>query len=460
MSRAGRIGAQSDHEVRSVVADIGWPAIGADATAHLQALLFQMERSQWLPPEKLLERQLGQLKFLLRHAQSTVPHYAETLRGRDIDGLGWAAFRALPILTRKGLQTGFDALKSDALPPGHGAVAEGKSSGSTGMPVRFLQTAVTQLFWNALTLREHLWQERDFTGKLAAIRIKVEEGRWPDWGLPAAAVFRTGPGATLNVRTDVGKQLDWLLREDPDYLITHASNLQALAEMSLKRGIRLPRLRQARSYSEALRPDLRERVREAWGVEVADGYSCEEAGNIALQCPNHEHYHVQAENLLVEILDEASKPCKPGETGRVVITTLHNFAMPLIRYEVGDYAEVGEPCDCGRGLPVLTRIHGRRRNMIELPDGRRHWPSMPASMWRAVAPIEQFQVTQVEIGSLDVSYVLGRPLTHEETLRLEKSLAERLGYHFRIRWAKVDAIARGAGGKYEDFVSKLFSNGE
>ena len=59
-----------------------------------------------------------------------------------------------------------------------------------------------------------------------------------------------------------------------------------------------------------------------------------------------------------------------------------------------------------------------------------------------------------------VSYVLGRPLTHEETLRLEKSLAERLGYHFRIRWAKVDAIARGAGGKYEDFVSKLFSNGE
>ena len=460
MNRADHSSNRSDAEVRSVVAGIGWPAIGADVAAHLQALLFQMEHSQWLPEAQLRERQLGQLRLLLRHVQSTVPHYTDTLRGVDIDGLGWESFQALPLLTRKILQSEFDTLRSTAPPPGHGAVVQGQSSGSTGMPVRFLQTAVTQFFWNALTLREHLWQQRDFSGKLAAIRIKVDEGRWPDWGLPAAAVFRTGPGATLNVRTDVDQQLDWLLREDPDYLVTHASNLHALAESSLKRGIRLPRLRQARSYSEALRPDLRERVRQAWGVEVADGYSCEEAGNIALQCPNHEHYHVQAESLLVEILDEAGKPCKPGETGKVVVTTLHNFAMPLIRYALGDYAELGAPCDCGRGLPVLARIHGRRRNMLVLPDGRRHWPSMPVSMWHAVAPIEQFQVTQVESGSLDVSYVMGRTLTHEETGRLEKSLAERFGYLFSIRWIRTDAIARGAGGKYEDFVSKLSAEGE
>lgn len=323
------------------------------------------------------------------------------------------------------------------------------------MPVRFLQTAVTQFFWNALTVREHLWQQRDFSGKLAAIRIKMKEGSWPDWGLPVAALFRTGPGATLNVRTDVERQLAWLVREDPDYLITHASNLHALAELSLKQGVRLPRLRQARTYSEALRPDLRETVRAAWGVQIADGYSCEEAGNIALQCPRHEHYHIQSENLLVEILDEAGRPCAPGETGRVVITTLHNFAMPLIRYELGDYAEVGEPCECGRGLPVLTRILGRRRNMVVLPDGRRHWPSMPSTMWHAVAPIEQFQVTQTGIGSLEVKYVMGRPLSQEEIAGLEQALAERFSHAFDIVWQRVDAIERGQGGKYEDFISLL-----
>ncbi|MCP5297083.1 MAG: phenylacetate--CoA ligase family protein [Zoogloeaceae bacterium] len=455
LSRPDQNGVRIDPEVRSVVSGIGWPAIGADAAAHLQALLFQMERSQWLPEESLRERQFGQLKLLLRHACSTVPHYAEMLRGIDTDGFDRDSFSALPLLTRKTLQSGFESLQSTAVPSGHGAVVQGQSSGSTGMPVRFLQTAVTQFFWNALTVREHLWQQRDFSGKLAAIRIKMKEGSWPDWGLPVAALFRTGPGATLNVRTDVERQLAWLVREDPDYLITHASNLHALAELSLKQGVRLPRLRQARTYSEALRPDLRETVRAAWGVQIADGYSCEEAGNIALQCPRHEHYHIQSENLLVEILDEAGRPCAPGETGRVVITTLHNFAMPLIRYELGDYAEVGEPCECGRGLPVLTRILGRRRNMVVLPDGRRHWPSMPSTMWHAVAPIEQFQVTQTGIGSLEVKYVMGRPLSQEEIAGLEQALAERFSHAFDIVWQRVDAIERGQGGKYEDFISLL-----
>lgn len=447
--------ARNEPEVRSVVSGIGWPGIGSDPAAHLQGLLFQMDRSQWLPEERLRERQLGQLKLLLRHAKSTVPHYAATLRDLDIDGLGWELFQALPLLTRKVLQSGFDSLRSSAIPPGHGAVVQGQSSGSTGTPVRFLQTAVTQLFWNALTLREHLWQVRDFTGKLAAIRVKMKEGRWPDWGLPAAALFRTGPGATLNVNTDIKKQLDWLQQENPDYLITHASNLHALAELSLKQGVRLPRLRQARTYSEALRPDLRETLRAAWGVEIADGYSSEEAGYIALQCPLFEHYHVQSENLLVEILDEAGRPCAPGETGRVVITTLHNFAMPLIRYELGDYAEAGGPCGCGRGLPVLTRILGRQRNMLVLPDGRRHWPSFPSAMWLSVAPIEQFQVVQIDPGCLEVAYVVGRTLTDVEMQRLEEAFSEKLGYRFAIRWSRVESIARGAGGKHEDFVSRL-----
>lgn len=442
-------------QVRSVVPGIAWPAIGNDAAAHLQCMLFQLGQSEWLPEEVLRARQLGQLRYLLRHAQASVPHYAEALRGLEVDRLDRNTFECLPRLTRQGLQEGFEALKSTAVPAHHGAVVERRSTGSTGMPVRFLQSGIDQVFWNTLTLREHLWQERDFTGKLAAIRVRMKQARWPDWGLPVAALFRTGPGATLDVRTDIEEQLGWLVREDPDYLITHASNLHALAALSIRRGIRLPRLRQARSYSEALRPDLRETVRAAWGVEVADAYSCEEAGYIALQCPRHAHYHVQSENLLVEILDEAGKPCAPGETGRVVLTTLHNFAMPLIRYELGDYAEVGEPCDCGRGLPVLRRIHGRRRNMIALPDGRRHWPSLPSAIWLSVAPIRQFQMIQPAADCLEILYVMERPLTPEERNRLEKLLAERLGHAFFIRWQQVDAIERGPGEKYEDFICRL-----
>lgn len=441
--------------VCSAVPGIEWPAIPDDHGAYLAALLYQFERSQWLSPGAIEERQLNQARMLLRHAAATVPHYRDILGGLAVEELDWQAFRELPLLTRKGLQAGFESLKSSHIPADHGNVAEGQSSGSTGTPVRFLQTEASQIFWNALTLREHLWQGRDFSGKLAAIRIKVEEGRRPDWGLPATALFRTGSVATLNVRTDVERQLDWLQRENPEYLITHASNLGALADLSLRRGIRLPRLRQARSYSEALRPGLRDDVRAAWGVEVADAYSCEEAGYIALQCPRHEHYHIQSENLLVEILDESGRPCEAGETGRVVVTPLHNFAMPLIRYELGDYAEVGTACSCGRGLPVLAKIHGRRRNMVTLPDGRRHWPSFPAEIWRDVAPVEQFRLVQRHLDRIEVNYVMARDLTPEEMSQLESALASRFGFRFHIVWKRHGALDCGPGYKYEDFVSEL-----
>jgi len=98
-------------EVRSVIAGIGWPGIPSDPGAHLAALLFQLERSQWLPAEQLRERQLGQLRMLLRHAKATVPYYARTLRGLDADRLDWTAFHALHTLSRKDLQAGFDVLK-------------------------------------------------------------------------------------------------------------------------------------------------------------------------------------------------------------------------------------------------------------------------------------------------------------------------------------------------------------
>lgn len=444
---------------RSAVPEVVWPVIGTDASAHLQSLLFQLEQSQWLSSDQLRDRQLGQLKLVLRHALQTVPYYAEAFRGLDVDHMAWTAFAELPSLQRSALQAQFDALSSSRHPVSHGQVTSNGSSGSTGMPVTVLATAATQLFWQALTLREHFWHHRDFAGKLATIRVTVDEARQPDWGPPVADVFQTGPAATLNVSTDVARQLDWLQREDPDYLITHPTNLGALAELSIKLGVRLPRLKQARTSGEALRPDLRATVYSAWNVDVADIYSCSELGVIALQCPLHEHYHVQSENLIVEVLRPDGQACRPGETGEVVLTTLHNFAMPLIRYRIGDYAELGEPCSCGRGLPVLKHIHGRQRNMLKMPDGTVNWPCFPGYMWQAVAPVEQFQLIQLELDRIEARYVMDRDLTSAEAAQLVAALQEKLGFPFRIDLRKVGSIDRTAAHKFEDFISALPPSG-
>ena len=441
--------------VGSVIPGMEWPAIGNDRAAHLQSLLFQLEQSQWLPAERLRERQLVQLRALLRHALATVPHYVASLAGLDIEALDWESFTRLPLISRRELQENFDSLSSRHPPAVHGMVTMGESSGSTGMPVRFRGTAVTQLFWNALTLREHLWQQRDFSGKLAVIRYGATEEEHPDWGAPVAAVFLTGPGATFDPNVDLDRQLEWLQRTDPDYLLTHPSNLGALAELSLEQKVSLPRLRQARTFSEALRSDLRDLVHTAWDVDVADIYSSREVGVMAFQCPGKDHYHVQAESLIVEVLHPDGSVCGLGETGEVVVTSLHNFALPLIRYRIGDFAEVGDACECGRGLPVLARIHGRQRNMITLPSGQQHWPSFTGKFWREIAPVEQFQLVQHRIDDIEARYVMARDLDAAEQQQLERALQERLRFPHPIRFVRLAQIERGPSRKYEDFISLL-----
>ena len=317
------------------------------------------------------------------------------------------------------------------------------------------RTEVTRHYWLALTLRDDIWHGRDFSGKLAAIRSKVERASLPSWFQESDGLL-TGPASVLNIREDIDAQLDWLAAENPDYLMTHPSNLHALARRALERGIRPSRLREARTFGEMLRPDLRELCQRAWGVGLTDLYSAEEVGCIALQCPQADHYHVQSENLLVEILDGQGKPCRPGEIGGVVVTTLHNFAMPLIRYRLRDFAEVGEACDCGRGLPVLRRVVGRQRNMVVVPGGRRHWPSFPGSAWTAAAPpVRQFQLVQHDLNRIEARLVCARPLTASEEEALRRMLTEQLGHPFLFEFTYLDTLEGTSNSKYEDFVSHV-----
>lgn len=444
-----------ESEVRSVVPGIGWPAIGSDPAAHMLGLLFQLEHTQWLPEQRLGQLQLAQLRILLRHARATVPHYSKALQQFEIDNLDWESFHALPLLNRRDLQENFEVLCSRNVPQHHGAVARGQSSGSTGSPACFLSTAVNQLFWNALTLREHYWHGRILSGKLAAIRNVEETGLWPDWGSPTNSVFRTGPGATMRIDTPIARQAEWLCEQNPDYLLSYPTNILALAEYCFQAGIRLPGLREVRSMGEVVTPELRARCLEAWGAPLVDMYSCQEAGYLALQCPTGEHYHVQSESVVLEILREDGRPCEPGEIGKVVVTSLHNFAMPLIRYEIGDFAERGGCCTCGRGMPVIQRIMGRARNVLTYPTGETHFPLLGGERYREIAPVSQYQVIQRSLGEIEARLVVQRPLTKNEEDSLRKFILSRLGYPFELRFSYPSKILASAGGKFEDFVSEV-----
>ncbi len=450
---------------RSSVEKILWPAPPDSHGAAALAMQFQLEQSQWWSAEDLARQQMAQLTLLVRHAHGNSPWWSAALDSagldlsRPLDAAGWSG---IPLLPRATVQAEYDALHCDNLPKSHGPCSVVATSGSTGLPVRVTKTRLGQVFWRALALRDHLWHRRDLRLKMAAIRHADGDRANPPrgirqrgWGSTLEVAFRTGPAVMVNVHSPIDAQVKWLQQEKPGYLLTYPSNLSALARHCIDAGVRLPGLRGVRTIGESLDPDCRNLVREAWGVSLVDLYSTQEIGYLALQCPDHEHYHVQSEGVLLEILRDDGTPCAPGEIGRVVATGLHNFRMPLIRYEVGDYAEVGEPCPCGRGLPVIRQVLGRQRNMLRLPNGALTWPRLGGQHLVAAFPVRQVQFVQLSLEEIELRLVVNRPLSADEEDTVRRMTVEQVGHPFRITLTYHDHIPRSRGGKYEEFRSEV-----
>lgn len=439
----------------SNVPGICWPAVVGARDAAVLALLFQMESTQWLSAETLREQQNRQLGVLLDHARSNCPFYRERLPNV------LARWHEIPLLTRADLQTQADAIQASAYPRAHGKTFVIATGGSTAEPVTVRRTSLTQLFWQAATLRDHLWHRRDLSTTMAIIRQfpqsvdSTEPGRW-------GGVLGSGPAWHLPISTDVDTQLRWLQGVDPEILLTYPANLDGLLTHILRENISLPRLREVRTVSGTVPPVLREQCQQVLGVPLTDLYSAQEVGVIALQCPDSGLMHVQSEHVLVEVLDEMGQSCRVGEIGQVVVTDLHNFAMPLIRYALHDWAEVGPACSCGRGLPTLRRVIGRTRNMAMNPEGKLFWPVLDTRrMLNAIPQIRQYQFEQTAINAITARLVCAAAPSPEELQRLQAVLEQMLGHIYRWAWElRETPLPLSASGKVEEFISSIPDCGE
>lgn len=446
-------------QLLSSVEGVHWPAIPDNAASAMLALLFQLEKSQWLAAEETWELQQRQLRALLEHARAHVPFYRHAAR-RDAfrlpDNFSPTDFARLPILTRSDLQQSFADLCADKLPARHGELAHASTSGSTGEPVRFATTALTNFLWQSFVFRDHLWHGRDFSAKTLAIRSGAERATLGNWfGDAGTSMLKTGPCVILPAGWSLARQLDAVMEEKPAYVLSYANNLVGLFREAERRGVQMPWLREARSYGERVTPEIREYFQARWRLPFSDAYSTREVGYIALQCPLHPIYHVQAENAYVEVLDDDGNPCGEGETGRVVVTPLQNFGMPLVRYEFGDYATVGRPCPCGRGLPVLERVDGRHRNLLHLPDGSKRWATLGTGKLLDLAPIRRFKVVQKTLRDIEVRLIVERPVTDGEMQALHRHFSSCLGEEFRLEFRFLDEFPPQPGDKFEDFVSEV-----
>ena len=427
-------------------------------------LLKGFEQSQWWDPDDIEARQFRQMSQLLAHVQLSISHYAQTLghvNQHDVKSLMAGRWLDLPVLKRDTVNRLGDGLLSRAIPRSHGGLNPIFTSGTTGRPVRVVRTRYALTYWSAFTTRDHIWHNRKIEGKLAAIRSSEKDfAPYPKgahhiaWG-SKDGVFKTGPAISLNVNTSIPDMAEWIARNEPDHLLSLPNIIKRLAPYCIENGVTFPNLRDVQVLGEECGELMRQQCREAWGVPLHDTYTSREIGYMALQCPAHDHYHIQSEGVYLEVLDDDGRPCKPGETGRVIVTTLHNYAMPLIRYEVGDYAELGEPCDCGRGLPVINRILGREQDILVLPTGEQRWTLLGSPDVRAfmeMAPITQYQFAHVAADGIEVRLAAKRDLTADEEGKITEWVRKKLGYPFEIRFAYFDELPLTKAGKFKDFV--------
>lgn len=423
-----------------------------------EALQFQFSQTEKFSPSQMARLQFANLQMLIQHCTEHVPYY-KRLPYTKIKT--WNDWRQLPLLRREDVQQHEESLRSEIdMSSREGKTYAKRSSGSTGRPVKVLTSDRAQLFWQAVTIRDHLWHKRDFSQKLATIKHLGDDKCEPPgrmsrhWGPSTALLFATGPAVTISSSTDIGKQYQWLREQKPGYLLTYPSILRVLSEQNLYADEPI-KLLGITTIGENLSPDTRQLALSSFGTRVCDMYSCQEIGYMALQCPQHDHYHAQAETCFLEVLDENNQACKPGEMGRVVVTHLHNYSMPLIRYEIGDYAIAGDSCDCGINLPVLERIIGRTRNLVSYPNGERNWPSYNPMKLMELLPNVQFQLVQKSLDTLLLRIGTNKPVTEEVFAEMKTIINEAMGYPFNIQLEQLQNIARSKSGKYEEFLSEV-----
>ncbi len=441
------------------------PAMDLVRGTHTMSCLRDLEESQWWPPERIGELQASRLRRLIAYAWERVPYYRRIMNERGLrpsDILSAADLPKLPVLTRDLVRANFDDLMAEGFPGGR--VRREMTGGSTGTPLLFRTTAEDQRsrgFSRAIRAAEFAGLRLGDKGMLIRIARRHEAARDRLLHRLSRRLERVIELDSRDITLNRLPNIVALLR-DPDmrWLTGYPSAISYLASWVRESGVALPELKTVITGGEQLFEHQRQRIRDVFRVEPYSDYSCREVFNIAMECEAHAGLHVAAEDIVVEVVDEDNATLPAGREGRVVLTNLHNYAMPFLRYENGDTGSFsGVTCPCGRSLPLLSHVVGRRCDIVYTPSGRRIAGSNLGLNRLAQFPVQQFQFVQEDLDRLTVRVA---PLPGTEPagledmrLRIPPIFNRIVGDDVRVEVRFCDHIETTPGGKHLFVVSKV-----
>jgi phenylacetate-CoA ligase len=415
----------------------------------------EIEASQWWSKGRLLERQEELLAALIQHAYENVPYYRRIfdergLRPSDVTCVDDLV--KLPILTKAMVKANAADLKAKGVDPS--ACEEVHTSGSSGVPMAFLADDGMMSAETAFIMRAfESHGSRLYQDKSVWLRSYV-----PKEGEP---LCRYEPQRRLmylsayHLSERVLKQYVDLMEDfGSDLLVGYPSSLYAFALLLKKARMRPPRFKVAHAGSECLLPEWKSRTEEVLGCPVKDHYGMAEMVSLFHRCSESDLYHENIEYGVTEIVD-----VKDG-VGEVVGTSLRNYAMPLIRYRMGDRARLHDgiqKCSCGRGLPLrVSAFEGRADDIIQTPD-RRYLPGVNFYTLMYKTPgVGMFRIVQHSLEKIEVQVVPGAGFTPRSEARLTEGMKERVGDGMEVKVSVLNEIKRNAStGKFKTIESRI-----
>lgn len=413
------------------------------------------QSADYVHPDRRRAVQAQALADLLNHCRVHVPYYREKLQKHgSISAVNaFDVLQELPVITRADLQSEPRLFEAENMNP----AAEDATGGSTGTPLRFKVDHRTQVAresslmwadglagWQLGHRIAMLWgSDRDVRSALRSWRLVlrwwIENRRWHD-------AFHMN-------EESMGRFHRCMQRFKPHYLVAYAGALDVYADFLEGHRLR-PKypINALISSAEVLLPAVREKVERVFDRPLYDRYGNREFGAIAAECLEHSGLHLNPHDAIVELL-----PVVEGEPARrVVITYLHNYVMPFVRYDTEDLAEPDDrPCACGRTTTRLARLVGRRSDIIRLPDGRCIHGEYFTHMFYGASGVRQFQFVQTHPHGFELRIVAAPDAYEQLSPVWRQKLQQTLGPNAQIEIHRVNEIPLTPSGKRRFTISQL-----
>jgi len=414
--------------------------------------LYQLMKSQWQPYEELRELQNKKLRAIIRHAYENVPFYRQKfdsagVRPEDIKTAG--DLPKLPITTKQEVKENFpDRIVAKGVDISKCWLPH--TSGSTGIPLTVAYDETAEDFQKAVALRPNLSCGQKPWDKWADITSpdRIHNKKW----FQKLGIFNP---VGISLFLEPKKQIAALEKIKPGIIDGYSSSIYLLAKALQESGSDKIHPRGIYGTAELLTNEMREDINSTFGVEMYDQFGCVELGRTAWECPAHSGYHIDVDAVVMEFIRDG-KQVPPGERGEIVYTSLYNYAMPLIRYAIGD---IGVPsdrtCPCGRGLPLMEWVEGRADAFIQVPGGQIFSPIIWTILLRRFPEIARFRVNQEKIEEIKIQVEPRGDFTRSTIERITENIRNTLGKEVHISIEPVDAIPKDKSGKVRSVISKV-----